>query len=49
MPLCELPGFLGYLIVGCIAVLLSFWIGRIDGYWSRAAEERASSTRGEVL
>lgn len=29
------------LLIGVIATCLSYWRGRIDGYWSRADEERA--------
>jgi uncharacterized membrane protein len=31
------------LVVAVIAACLAYWVGRIDGYWLRAEEERAQA------
>lgn len=33
------------LVVGLIGLAISYWIGRIDGYWQRAGEDRGAAPR----
>lgn len=30
------------LLIGLVAMSISYWIGRIDGYWKRAGEDRSA-------